>query len=303
MSRPEDAFPDGPGVLYHYTDARGLLGIVQTSSLWATDAEFLNDAQELRFGRSHLRAALLAAADALSPTGTDKGGPDDSRATIMRSAAGHLEPDPSPGRRNAHSAYVACFCEADDLLSQWRGYGSSGGLSVGFLSSSLGAVEPPHWKDPLEGIDVIPEELRPAPPPVTLVKVRYGDAAIQPAMDEVVNRIAPQPRAHPGVTGFHRAKAVALPALAGIKHAAFSEEAEWRLIVMGLLGEVAVRFRAGRLGVIPYVELPLPEKAIAEVVVGPGENRQLRTQGVERLLAEHGMHDAVVRQSETPFRG
>src|SRR5262249_36099575 len=89
----------------------------------------MNDAQELRFGRPELRAALVERADRLCPPGSEDGGPDCSKATLLRSAAEHLD---QPGEifasRQWHAVYVACFCESEDLLSQWRGGGGSGGL-------------------------------------------------------------------------------------------------------------------------------------------------------------------------------
>jgi hypothetical protein len=39
-------------MLYHYTGARGLLGIERSQKLWLTDYRFLNDAEEIRFGLS-----------------------------------------------------------------------------------------------------------------------------------------------------------------------------------------------------------------------------------------------------------
>jgi hypothetical protein len=65
------------------------MGIVQSQALWATNAEFLNDAQELQFGRGRALDALLKQADELSP---DSGAFDanTSRATVMRGAAHHL---------------------------------------------------------------------------------------------------------------------------------------------------------------------------------------------------------------------
>jgi len=34
--------------------------------------------------------------------------------------------------------YVCCFCEEDDLLSQWRSYGANGtGVSLGFESTGF----------------------------------------------------------------------------------------------------------------------------------------------------------------------
>jgi hypothetical protein len=38
-----------PPLLYHYTDATGLLGIVQSRAIWATHIRYLNDAQEFDY--------------------------------------------------------------------------------------------------------------------------------------------------------------------------------------------------------------------------------------------------------------
>jgi hypothetical protein len=35
-----------PPILYHYTTQEGLLGILETDSLWATKIHFLNDSSE-----------------------------------------------------------------------------------------------------------------------------------------------------------------------------------------------------------------------------------------------------------------
>jgi hypothetical protein len=42
---------NAPSVLYHYTDAAGLRGIVESQTIFASDVEFLNDAQELLYAR------------------------------------------------------------------------------------------------------------------------------------------------------------------------------------------------------------------------------------------------------------
>src|SRR4051794_36310956 len=34
------------GILYHYTTQKGLLGIVESAEIWATDVQYLNDASE-----------------------------------------------------------------------------------------------------------------------------------------------------------------------------------------------------------------------------------------------------------------
>ena len=36
-------------ILYHYTSLEGLLGIIESKSIWATNVLYLNDASELNY--------------------------------------------------------------------------------------------------------------------------------------------------------------------------------------------------------------------------------------------------------------
>jgi hypothetical protein len=92
-----------------------------------------------------------------------------------------------------------------------------------------------------------------------------------------------------------------MPALATVKHDAFREEKEWRLLVV--TDAVRTQFRTSKLGLVPYVTLTLGEGAIKEIVVGPGSHPDLRARGVERLLESVGLQTVKVRPSEAPFRG
>jgi hypothetical protein len=321
-----------PEVLYHYTTAQGLLGIVEGAALWATNADFLNDARELKYGRQELYDALRKRADELSPEEPEVAGAKYSQAAVMRSAVDHLSPGGIFARREHHVVYVACFCEEGDLLSQWRGYGAPGGYAVGFRASDLRLAAPTeagtragvhnamvdhmaqraarrwrwlrrHGSEPDERL---PPRISEA---ADLLRVRYGDAAVEDAIATVLQRIAPEPVGHPGVQGYARAQSVVLPALAGIKHDAFREEREWRLVVV--TDEHVPSFRTGPLGVTPYIEVGYPPGAIADVVIGPGPETQVRERGVRQLLAKHATHQppedggdaVVVRSSVAPFRG
>ena len=52
-------------LIYHYTDLNGLLGILESKELWATDVRYLNDASEATFGEERLRklVALIPRVD------------------------------------------------------------------------------------------------------------------------------------------------------------------------------------------------------------------------------------------------
>lgn len=271
----------GPEFLYHYTSASGLAGIVRERQLWATDAEFLNDAQELRYGRDEVYNALVGRANELERS-TGPGAPDGSRATLMRSAADHLRPGGLYAARDYHSVYVTCFCENGDLLSQWRGYGTGGGYAIGFRTDDLTAMTGP------EGLT-----------PPGLAQVGYGDLAVRVMVDKVVSEIAPEPVGFPGAHGYFLARDLVLPALGKVKHPAFVEEKEWRLLTVG---DARPIFRTDPSGIIPYVVLALSPRAIKEVVIGPPHS-ETRSRGARRLLEAHGLAEVCVRESDAPYRG
>jgi hypothetical protein len=47
-----------PATLYHYTSAAGLLGILKTRSIWATNIRFMNDTREFALALDLITAAL-----------------------------------------------------------------------------------------------------------------------------------------------------------------------------------------------------------------------------------------------------
>lgn len=283
-----------PPVLYHYTSAEGLLGIFRTEELRETDAEFLNDARELNFGREELCRELESAGEQLSTGGY--GTPGYNRGTVMKSAAEALRRSAANSQSPSTSVYVACFCENGDLLSQWRGY-AAGGYAIGFRTAALSSIDSQAREA------VVPETT--AWPTTRLTKIAYGSAAVAMMVDRVLDEIAPdwvERMGKPGSRGAVHADTVAIPALASVKHQDFAEEREWRLISVVDAPRSEVRFRASTLGVVPYLALPLPLSAVSHIVVGPGSNDQLRQRGVQRL-AQHHRLTIEINLSEAPFRG
>ena len=45
-------------LIYHYTNSEGLLGIIGTQSIWATDINFLNDFEEFSIGKKVIRKSI-----------------------------------------------------------------------------------------------------------------------------------------------------------------------------------------------------------------------------------------------------
>lgn len=306
-------------ILYHYTDAVGLLGILTpivmpeiwqgemsaraSLTLHAADVRYLNDREELTFGGTILAELLRKrAADALLPAETVTG----MQALAEEIEGGKLTIDWGT-HRSPIAVHAACFCEDGDLLSQWRGYGANGGgYAIGFRKKVLESFTV-RFQSTLAGVMPM------------LVKIAYGEAAATSGLEAFVNDVAV------GTSNFRNGgpsdflRQLSLHVIAKTKHGAFSAESEWRLL-SDTSGYDFTEFRPGRTGLVPYVEFcvnpkgldsatrnPKPGEmerpAIARLVVGPGPDQPLRVAAVERLLLKHGHNPDVVTVSAVPYRG
>lgn len=280
---------DPNDLLYHYTDVGGLLGILQHSQLWATDAEYLNDTNELRYG------AELLVGELRWHIGIDEGmGVESWKLDGLRAIADNLEHFKNGNlleRPEEVATYITCFTTVGDSLGQWRGYGSNGdGYAIGFSKEALGQLNLQSNLD---------RTLTASPTPEAVL---YGHAASRELLESTVNRLAAEPlSSHAQTAGYERAWQL-VRTCARIKDEAFADEQEWRLIFQSQ-GRVKIDYRlGGPAGVLPFSRVDLPENAIKQVVVGPSSrssNLQQRT--VERLLRHFG-HEAEVIQSNVPYR-
>jgi hypothetical protein len=92
-----------PEVLYHYTSADGLLGIIQSRQIWPTNALYLNDTSELSHATKILAEELEAMPLRLKP----------NAGTFSMTIPVYSKDLPL-------DHFISSFCEDKDLLSQWR---------------------------------------------------------------------------------------------------------------------------------------------------------------------------------------
>jgi hypothetical protein len=282
--------------LFHYTTAAGLLGILETKRIWATDLRFLNDAQELTYGRQ----AVIDAIEARKLREIDPGKYAYKGEAGLQEAGARAELFDLVLDHNRTSVgfcdygvYVTCFCQNGDLLSQWRGYGGDHGYSVEFPKGELErALAAMHGYPPASG----------------LFRVRYGPANAKAKGMLAAGHVAKTSNGgHAGIKPHHVALAVN-SLLAQIKHPGFEAEEEWRLVIgLTISGEAGnpprqrTMYRATPRSIVPYLEIPFDPGAIVRINVGPGSNAEVRTGGVERLLKTLGL-SAEVSYSKVPFR-
>ena len=317
--------------LLHYTTLDGLLGILSSGSLWATDAAFLNDSSEIRhFFDERLRelvlddarqyAAELARVPQYLARMIKDGGvervvgleADAWQSTLHRVTLAMNRPFVL-----SLSGPIDARVRHSGLLSQWRGYGSDGGYAIAFNTQKLEAM--------LTGEARAHHYMH-----VQIGDVYYHgiDPHIQPATPDVAEYEA---IVHQGVSRMMRGGTAeetirfyeAVTSLSCLyKHWGFWEEREIRVVVVPASSEVAT---AGELQAppqkeiklfdrgerkLPYLELFSNGRAadadarlpINRVIVGPHKSREIHAESVRQALASAG-YAAEVVQSQIPYIG
>jgi hypothetical protein len=313
-----------PRRLHHYTTLGGLQGILESGALWASDVRFMNDSSELTYASTLIDEVVMEVLHEVEES--------DLRAALpLRNGfANSFEFGAQP--------FITCFCENDDLLSQWRGYGvKDASVSLGFDLSLIAAV-------------------RDLPPNTYLRKVVYDEEQQRTEVRTVVRTWLQTVRTMLA-DGENLSDLFPYPAIWAIqqaliehhlcfKHPTFSEENEWRLIKlvdvraevrlqeqlrtdkrMEALGVpmprrsagwpptraegIDVKFRQSTVGLTPYVELELKDRAgiftdrlpLWEAVLGPSANPKLALESLDMYLESrgYGAHTEV-RASGIPLR-
>jgi len=269
--------------LYHYTDLSGLQGIIDKGDLWLTHLRFSNDNDELTHGKEIVRERL-----------------EERMASDPKDRQGYLKRlKELLDLPVADGIYICCFCEKNNLLSQWRGYGANGsGVCIRFDKQLFSR---------LTGADCPGGVLR-------LWKVFYPVEQQRKIVDKAIDYAW----AFGGPTDEERAKRAAEAIqffIPTFKNPDFAEEEEWRLIFTPTPSlPVQPAFRIGRNMLIPHYGLqslgwgdaPLP---ITGICIGPGVHKEINAQSVQMLLAKRtysgvpGYPNIVPEISKTPYRG
>jgi hypothetical protein len=269
---------------FHYTTEQGLVGIITSSSLWATDALFLNDATEIELAHALLRDRVTRKRKARL-----SGFQRDSLTALTEAVA----------RAAFYTrTYVSCFSAKFDDLSQWRAYSGAGnGYLIGLdftrfsmLCRSKGWQFGPCIYDEdaqAEKVDQFIElylsSLEGYFPYFGPGEINAGllDHRSNARAREFVSRIAP----------FY-------------KHKAFRAESEWRVARLDDSRTTQPLFRSTGLGITPYVPLDLPVSSdlISTIMLRSQTQKILAEEGLGRFLESHGLQRGIISLSDLPYR-
>lgn len=252
--------------LYHYTSLSGLMGIVESGALRASDIRYMNDSTELRHTLTLLQKHIK---DRIS-RGTD----DPVLLTKLLDWLSHRI-------ANGPMLFGASFRVNGNLLSQWRGYSNhSKGVSLGFNPGHVAACAA-RQKFQIAACVYDPERQA---------------AFIEEIVDGVEELAAARPQGEVDsdwVAVFEEIEGDLLRIAALLKHPSFEEEQEWRIVSPLITPSrgMPVHFREGESMLVPYYLFDLRDRessglVLDHVFIGPSANMDLSTNSVGLYLTK-----------------
>ncbi len=276
-----------PGILYHYTDAYGLKGIIEEKKIRATHVAFMNDSDE------YMHAVLLFKEELEKRrlSTNDEKFSKFFEALIELLSITHIT--------NFYPFFIACFSVAKNSLNQWRAYGKGeGGFSLGLDSEALYGFS---HKLPGGG---------------GLVPVIYSKASKLQLINTCINFLLREYEALINSKDINNNEElrkhwaeVVLEILAYaaplFKQDEFHEESEWRLIWrVRYEDEKLIQFLPKSTFLSAYVNLDfsllsLPLRAID---IGPGRYKEMSLVATRALCRNNNLPDDIINQSNIGYR-
>lgn len=270
--------------LFHYTSLNGLKGIIESNSIWATEARYLNDAEEM----SHLAERVV---DEIARQTRVH---DETERIILKQFSTWIKNRLTQG----HKMFVASFTENGNLLSQWRGYCPYGkGISIGFSPDKISEI--------MQGASyTLGKCIYDASQQSTIVGSIIG-GVVEEAFRQGPSADFHESQSYYGVFGELEPAILRIAIL--IKNVAFVEEQEWRLIspIIDNYREASISYREGTSMLIPYMNLPIrlgqDKDDIDLVIIGPTPTPKLAIDSLVNYLGDH-LRTVKVMNSQSPYR-
>lgn len=287
-SLSNELYADIPmGTLYHYTTFSGLLGIVRSRALWASDVRYMNDSAELRHTADLIKVEVQER--------IDSGHANSNLLSQFADWVAHRI-------TNGHMLFGASFRSHGNLLSQWRGYSSPGkGVSLGFCPEYIfecakkqkfmigKCIYEPHRQRAL---------IRQVVDAVEQLAEEHGGAGQSASERAQLHRQA-----------FAVMETDLLRIAAILKHPSFREEKEWRIVspVIANTAEAPILFREGHAMLVPYIEFDLGIQGgppvLDHLYLGPTANINISMSSLKMFLVRHGIDPKRgIDYCQIPFR-
>ena len=309
-------------ILYHYTTASTLLGILDKCSvekpyvtIWATHASFLNDPTEYKLGK-------IVCQNIINEFEEDLKIPDNERLlknflneTIQKSIELSDFFSSATTIMEGGIPYIISLSRNRDSLPMWNTYTQKGNsIAIGFdeqllceESARFGKEKNSMLREIYEIRECIYDTLESG---FISIKNRYKEEYI-----EVLNNYKKQKNATDGdyiKEILNRAKVYAFmerlykEIAPYIKDKVYEYEQEVRCLVKN---KDKIFFRESNGLIIPYVKVKISLKCIKEIIIGPTMDANRTRDSLAMLLYNKGMIDIlsnperIIKISNAPYRG
>jgi hypothetical protein len=275
---------DTKRTIYHYTTAAGLHGIVTQRKLRLTHTQHLNDETEGLHGAKAVDQALDILSKQL-PTSELVIRLSQAMKTAISQRQIHVEVD--------GGTYVGCFSTECDSLPQWRGYGHhDSAFALAFNAEELFKLARGSWGGRC-----------------WLLPVEYDETAFISKMAKALTIAAEEFDDHKSIEHPQRLLYSLVLHLANygsaLKHHAFKEEREWRLIVLQLPTDDIPVQHLPSATFRPYIELDMGNEILANalerIIVGPQLTQEATVHGVGSFLRRQLSVEVPIVRSSIPF--
>lgn len=267
--------------IYHYCSLDTFMKIVENKCIWLTPIDKMNDYAEGNW-LTHLVSRICRERVAA--------GQGDERLfdIFIQNISSNI---------NSRLAYIACFSEEPDLLSQWRGYADNGkGVVIAFTTHKLAFSLRANFMSALPGSGYYNGLCR-------VHYVEHNDVDIRNWINQALDSldVYNYPAIARELSGF---------ALL-FKNSAFKEEKEWRIAIAPERNKLKdcwelrdrsliqkLNFRPTEKGLSSYFATPLSNDSIAKVILGPTNKSEPSDIGAF-LLYRFGRKITVERSKAT----
>jgi hypothetical protein len=248
--------------LFHYTDANGLIGMLENKSLWVNDVNYMNDTHEIKHGLQVFRDEFTK----------HEGANVDATIWFLDVLIGNIY--------QIGSFLITSFCKENNILDMWRGYGISGQkYAIEFDEAALTQ----EIKAQYPGADI------------GFYDCVYGE---HDSKELVESSVATWLSDDSAVTIDANGKATLnIPKMIQViikkalimKNYGFESERERRLLVLMGSDFTQYNHRAGAFGITPYINLKFELDAVKSIKIGPTSNELGEMKSLNSIVRKIGM--------------
>jgi hypothetical protein len=275
--------------LHHYTGIGMLLELGketapgQAKELWASNVHYLNDSQEISYAKDVMRYVVAPSTIAFAAGGDHLWFVEAFREWLPIALSKPFD------------MFIFSLSEHRSLLSQWRSYTPHGkGVSISFSTALIREIATVNVLRIGQCIYELEAQRNLIESLIESLWITWQNRnQDRPAAPEVIHRY------------FDEHRYQILQVLALIKHEAFQEEAEWRLISRSEpdVHDISYRQAEGASLLTPYIKLKLPvrDNLFDSVTLGPTPHQELSLAALKGFIDKTRL-SVNIFPSEIPFR-